>query len=344
MNRNEEFMYDIFEDASSDFGLEDIISSVAISESFFDNMANKIKSKISDAKNESKLSLAYSVAKDSERVLNNKMETQQGEQTLKHVKEKNDRLLSKINILKKSGRTDKNTEDSLLKEANYIWNSVERIALESEDDSDQLSNDDTLLETYNDFIINFNPDTDDGGFYEVCLEACSDFYEASDDDYFLEAGNRESRLLVNTLRKRLKQRKKQIKIYKKTGNYKEIKKISEEALKMIGECRKEVNNPIDSSVWDTVKGILYENWREIIWMLIGMLTLGAGFAVARVSGITAIISQISTIFKDFSKGNLRAISFNEYKTKLNVILQLLENGFKDQIAICDQMMKSGYSK
>ena len=138
--------------------------------------------------------------------------------------------------------------------------------------------------------------------------------------------------------------KKQIKIYKKTGNYKEIKKISEEALKMIGECRKEVNNPIDSSVWDTVKGILYENWREIIWILIGMLTLGAGFAVARVSGITAIISQIATIFKDFSKGNLRAISFNEYKTKLNVILQLLENGFKDQIAICDQMMKSGYSK
>ena len=356
MNRNEEFMYDIFEDASSDFGLEDIISSVAISESFFDNMANKIKSKISDAKNESKLSLAYSVAKDSERVLNNKMETQQGEQTLKHVKEKNDRLLSKINILKKSGRTDKNTEDSLLKEANYIWNSVERIAVESEDDSDQLSNDeytenlkesvddDTLLETYNDFIINFNPDTDDTGFYEVCLEACSDFYEESDDDYFLEAGNRESRLLVDTLRKRLKQMKKQIKIYKKTGNYKEIKKISEEALKMIGECRKEVNNPIDSSVWDTVKGILYENWREIIWILIGMLTLGAGFAVAKVSGITAIISQIATIFKDFSKGNLRAISFNEYKTKLNVILQLLENGFKDQIAICDQMMKSGYSK
>ena len=210
MNRNEEFMYDIFEDASSDFGLEDIISSVAISESFFDNMANKIKSKVSDAKNESKLSLAYSVAKDSERVLNNKMETQQGEQTLKHVKEKNDRLLSKINILKKSGRTDKNTEDSLLKEANYIWNSVERIAVESEDDSDQLSNDDTLLETYNDFIINFNPDTDDAGFYEVCLEACSDFYEESDDDYFLEAGNRESRLLVDTLRKRLKQMKKQL--------------------------------------------------------------------------------------------------------------------------------------
>ena len=49
----------------------------------------------------------------------------------------------------------------------------------------------------------------------------------------------------------------------------------------------EVNNPIDSSVWDTVKGILYENWREIIWILIGMLTLGAGFAVAKVSGITA---------------------------------------------------------